>query len=165
MNKITVRFISPKYAIYSIHGEHIEPGSNIVAEAIAGHDLSFYSAKGEQHIPSSAYNEPKALELASKVNKIISVHGEHETNKAFVMVGGLDKPLTKQIENELKTSGFDTITPPDGLNGDNPENICNKGQSGMGIQIEISKKLREELHRDKNAFSKFIEAVRRGLFA
>ncbi|MCR4261086.1 MAG: poly-gamma-glutamate hydrolase family protein [Candidatus Colwellbacteria bacterium] len=95
----------------------------------------------------------------------MSIHGEHDTAEAFVMVGGLDKTLAERVENQFKDFGFSVLVPPDELNGDDPENICNKGKSGKGVQIEISKELREVLHNSESTLSKFVDALRRGILA
>jgi phage replication-related protein YjqB (UPF0714/DUF867 family) len=162
MNTVS-RFVSPKFAIFAIHGGNIEPGTKEIAEQIASDDLSLYffeGESGEDHISSDSYEEPKALELASKVETIISIHGEKNTEESFVMVGGLEKELSQSIEDKLREAGFIIKEAPDELDADNPENICNRGQKGEGVQIEISRRLRKELGEDKDLQTKFTEAIR-----
>lgn len=162
------RLASTDFAVFAIHGGKIELGTSRIAKSIAREDLSFYSFEGESgasHIPSELYNEPRALELASKVETIISIHGEKNTEESFVMIGGLNKGLAKQIENRLKEVGFTPKEAPEGLNANNPENICNTGKSEKGVQIEISRKLRKELWESEELLKKFVDAVRQAILA
>src|SRR3989344_889612 len=112
--EVISRFVSSKYAIYVIHGDYIEPGTEEIAKSIAGEDSSLYCAsQGKHHIPSILYNEPKALDLALKVDTIISIHGEHDAKESFVMVGGLDKEIVERVKHRLVSVGFVTKEPPD----------------------------------------------------
>ena len=55
--EVISRFVSSKYAIYVIHGDYIEPGTEEIAKSIAGEDLSFYCASHvNYHIPTFLYN-------------------------------------------------------------------------------------------------------------
>ena len=109
------------------------------------------------------YKEPKALELASKVETIISIHGEKNKEKPFVILGGLDVELAEAIKNKLEEAGFIARMATTKLKGDNQENICNKGKRGKGVQVEISRNLRKEMWKDKALQTKFIEAIRETL--
>jgi len=160
---IESRLVSYKFAVFAIHGGKIELGTTQLAKDIAGEDLSFYSFKGEgwkDHISSSAYEEPHALELASKVETILSIHGQRSESESFVMIGGLDKKLISELRNKITTTGFVVKDAPAEFSGDDAENICNRGASGKGVQLELSKKLRRELWEDVELRRRFISAVR-----
>ena len=164
--KVFSRFSSPDFAVFAIHGGIIEPGTKEIAEAIAGDDLSLYFFEGdgpEDHITSTLYEEPKAIELASKVQTIISIHGEKDKEASFVMVGGLNESLSKKIEEALSKAEFFCKEPQEGLAGINPKNICNKGVSKKGVQLEISRKLRRELWKNSELKNKFTNAIREAI--
>jgi phage replication-related protein YjqB (UPF0714/DUF867 family) len=147
-------------AIFAIHGGGIEPGTTQIARAIAGADIPVYIFEKER-IPSFVFVEPDALHLASEVDVILSVHGERNRDASYVMMGGLDTDLVRQMEDALHDAGFSVMSPPKELTGTDPENICNKGKSGRGVQMEISRHLREELYADSTLMNTFTTAVRR----
>ncbi|MDZ4231317.1 MAG: poly-gamma-glutamate hydrolase family protein [Patescibacteria group bacterium] len=166
-NKITARYISPKIAVFAIHGGKIEPGTDQLAEDIAGTDLSLYIFKGESfvqdHSPSTQFNEPQALALASRVETIVSIHGEKNEKKAFVIVGGLHEELARAVEEGLLKEGFIVKPVPSGLSGNESKNICNRGNCGKGVQIEVSRKLRRDMRDNKEILSRFVNAVRQAI--
>lgn len=71
------------------------------------------------------------------------------------MVGGLDMETIKKISNSLKNLGFEIRKATENLNGNLPENICNKCLSKKGIQLEISRGLRNKLLKDQLRLSEF----------
>ena len=154
--------------ILAPHGGKIEPGTTEIAEAIAGMDYSFYSFEGIKadgnsvlHIESHLFDEPRALEAVGKADVVITVHGQIDRNDAFVMIGGLHTRLGSEIKRELEAVGFKTRHPTDGLSGTDPMNICNRGKSRQGVQLEVSRKIRDLLRNDKEQLQKFANAFRR----
>jgi phage replication-related protein YjqB (UPF0714/DUF867 family) len=152
------------------HGGKIEPGTAEVAEAIAGTDHSFYSFEGLKtegnnvlHIESHLFDEPRALKAVEKAEVVITVHGQLDQKEAFVMVGGLNGRLRSEIKHQLKASGFQTRPPTEGLGGTDPMNICNRGCSKCGVQLEISRKVRDLLRANKDRLQAFAEAVRKAI--
>lgn len=154
------------------HGGKIEPGTTEVAEAIAGTDHSFYTFEGLKtegnnvlHIESHLFDEARALRAVEKADIIITVHGQLDQKEAFVMVGGLNGRLRSEIKRRLEESGFETRPPTEGLGGTDPMNICNRGCSKCGVQLEISRKVRDSLRGDKDRLQTFAEAVRKAIRA
>jgi phage replication-related protein YjqB (UPF0714/DUF867 family) len=152
------------------HGGKIEPGTTEIAEAIAGQDHSFYSFEGLKtdgngvlHIESHLFDEPRALKAVAKAKVVVTVHGQINRKDVFVMVGGLNAPLCLEIKSQLEASGFQTRSPIEGLMGTDPKNICNKGSSQRGVQLEISRKVRDSLRTDKDQLQRFADAVRRAI--
>jgi phage replication-related protein YjqB (UPF0714/DUF867 family) len=152
------------------HGGKIEPGTTEIAEAIAGQDHSFYSFEGLKtdgngvlHIESHLFDEPHALKAVAKAKVVVTVHGQINRKDVFVMVGGLNAPLCLEIKSQLEASGFQTRSPIEGLMGTDPKNICNKGSSQRGVQLEISRKVRDSLRTDKDQLQRFADAVRRAI--
>lgn len=152
------------------HGGKIEPGTTEIAEAIAGMDHSFYSFEGLMpegnnvfHIESHLYDEPHALEAVDQADIIITIHGQIDQKDEFVMVGGLNTLFCSDIKRQLKASGFLTRPPTKGLSGTDPRNICNRGISKSGVQLEMSRKVRDSLRTTPDRLQTFADAVRRAI--
>lgn len=150
--------------VIAIHGGRIEPGTAEIARAIAGDRHSLYIFSGLKdarnfslHITSGRFDEPRALDLVSRSEKTISVHGE-KGEGAYVMIGGLDHELIKKAKDSLEWSGFMVLPARDDLKGGSIENICNRCRSGKGLQLEISRGLRDELMRDGGQLRVFSSA-------
>jgi phage replication-related protein YjqB (UPF0714/DUF867 family) len=149
------------------HGGWIEPFTAELARAVAGNDLSYYAfqglkSKGNQqlHLTSHRFDEPLALRAASSAQWVLAFHGERTSEREFVMVGGLWGPFRERVVEALQEAGIPVEGPRDGLGGVNPNNICNRGQSGTGGQLELSEGLRKSLREDSAKLQRFVGAVR-----
>lgn len=164
-------------AVIAPHGGGIEPGTSEIAEAIAGDDLSFYAFEGKKaagnldlHITSARIDEPQGVALVKTSERAISNHGESNDEQPVVFIGGRDAALCARLRDELVKYGFvaEKHKNPD-LQGTHEANICNRGKSGLGVQLELTNALRasffESLTRNgrKNRterFEQFVAAVR-----
>jgi phage replication-related protein YjqB (UPF0714/DUF867 family) len=149
-------------AVVGIHGNQIEPGTEVVVRALAGTDLSYYLFLGNkhvQHITSTHFDEPRCLDLISSGEKVITIHGKAGSGQ-FVMLGGLDTELTQAVSGRLIESGFMVLPPSTNVAGKDPLNICNRGSSGKGLQIELSKELREAFNQDNALLIRFVGVIR-----
>jgi phage replication-related protein YjqB (UPF0714/DUF867 family) len=164
--------------IIAPHGGKIEPGTAELAEAIAGSNYSFYCFEGlksagnsDMHITSTNFDEPRCMALVSAADYVVALHGFGGTgSERLVYLGGLDLTLQHRIGEELKRRGFATAnTGRAHLGGLNPKNVCNRGRRGMGVQLEISRDLRDEMMQSAGApesgFSKFATSVSRAIAA
>jgi phage replication-related protein YjqB (UPF0714/DUF867 family) len=79
------------------------------------------------------------------------------------MIGGLHDGLGSEIKRQLEVAGFQTRPPTKGLEGVDPMNICNRGRLKSGIQLEISRKIRDSLRTNRNQLQSFADAVRRAI--
>jgi phage replication-related protein YjqB (UPF0714/DUF867 family) len=166
-------------AIIAPHGGGIEPGTLEIADAIAGADLSFYgfegikdTGNGELHITSTRFDEPQCIALVGGSPKVIAIHGE-DSAEEIVFLGGRDVELMKRLRVSLTEAGFRVETHPNpDLQGWNYSNICNRGRTGCGIQLELSNGLRrtffQSLTREGRKtktprFHAFVAAVRAAL--
>jgi phage replication-related protein YjqB (UPF0714/DUF867 family) len=168
--RIKIEMRDPGVLIMAPHGGKIEPATAEIAEAIAGMDYSFYSFEGLKadgnsvlHIESHLFDEPRALEAVRKVEVVITVHGQLNQKDEFVMVGGLHDRLQSEIKQQLEAAGFQTRPPTEGLMGTDPMNICNGGRAKQGVQLEVSRKIRDLLRNDRDRLRVFTEAVRRAI--
>ena len=151
------------------HGGTIETGTSMVAAAIARDDHSLYCFEGlcsgrlhsELHITSNRFDEPQALKLVSAAKTAVAVHGRQDrTDPHTVWMGGRDLALRDAIAWSLARSGFLAATDGHPLTGRLASNICNRGASEAGVQLELPGTLRDDLARDAAALSRFSGAVR-----
>ncbi len=163
-------------AVIAPHGGGIEPGTSELARAIAGQEFSLCCFEGlkpdgnnELHITSTRFDEPQGLAIVAASQVVLAVHGSAEQEE-IVHIGGRDAPLARRLCEALNAAGFaaqldDTADHPGRL----AANICNRGRSGRGCQLEISSGLRRTLfaglkrkQRDHQTerFHKFTAAIR-----
>jgi len=167
--RIRIELRDPRVLIMAPHGGTIEPTTAEIAEAIAGIDYSFYSFEGLKtdsrmlHIESHLFDEPRALQAVQKADVVVTVHGQLNQKEEFVMVGGLNESLGSEITAQLKAASFQTRPPAEGLMGNDPMNICNRGKSKQGVQLEVSRKVRDLLRHDRDHLKFFSDAVRKGI--
>jgi phage replication-related protein YjqB (UPF0714/DUF867 family) len=178
---ILLRRESSSFAIVTPHGGGIEPGTSEIASATAGEDLSFYAFEGlkskdntELHITSTRFDEPLCLALLKQSEVVITIHGEHsEEDGAGVFIGGRDERLGRRIAVALRCAGFPVGKHKNpNLQGKEENNICNRGRSGKGVQLELSKNIREQMFSSlsrkgrqttKPLFRRFFSALRSAL--
>lgn len=157
-------------AVIAPHGGSIEPGTLEIAEAISGGTFSFYGfealraagKRGSLHITSARFDEPQALELLREARKAIAIHGRADgRDPTTVVVGGLDASLRDEIVAALTAAGFSAVAVFVGdLAGRDPANICNRGVSGAGVQLELPRTLRRQLTSQSGLLCAFCNAIR-----
>ena len=168
--RIRVELRDAPVLIMAPHGGKIEPATSEIAEAIAGMDYSFYTFEGLKadgnsvlHIESHLFDEFCALQAVEKADMVVTVHGQIDQRDEFVMVGGLNDGLRSEIERQLEAAGFKTRLPTEGLLGTDRMNICNRGKLKQGVQLEISRKVRDVLRANRDPLQTFGNAVRKGI--
>ena len=167
--RIRIELRDPRVLIMAPHGGKIEPTTAEIAAAIAEDDYSFYCFEGLKtdsrplHIESHLFDEPRALQAVKKADIVVTVHGQLNHKEEFVMVGGLNVSLRSEIRRQLEASGFQTRPPTEGLQGIDPENMCNRGRWKGGVQLEISRKVRDSLRIDRIRLQEFANAVRKSI--
>ena len=173
---ILYREADSKVAVMAPHGGGIEPGTIDIADAVAGSDHTFYAFKGIKktgnkilHINSNMYDEPIGLKTSKNAFIVISIHGCRD-KKEKVFIGGKNQELKQKMMYALRSAGFRAVvSEKPGLRGINPENICNRCKSGKGVQLEISRGLRENmfdnldrrsLRKKTKVFYKFVNTIK-----
>ena len=167
---------SSTFAVMAIHGGAIEPGTSEIANAIAGDEHSYYALEGRKkkgnrhlHIASEKFDEKGALKVAGSSQSVIAIHGcRGYSNK--ILLGGKYKYLKNRIACELIKAGFDIcVKPKTTLSGTNHNNICNRGNSSQGVQIEIDLSVRKRMFEGLGTkgrkvktkeFHDFVKAIR-----
>ena len=164
--RIRIELRNPHVLIMAPHGGKIEPTTEVIAEAIAGTAYSFYSLEGLRadgnsvlHIESHLFDEPRALQAVEEADIVVTVHGQIDQKNEFVMVGGLHERLRSEIKQQLEAVGFPTRPPTEGLTGTDPMNICNRGKWKQGVQLEVSRRVRDLLRTNKDQLQSFANAV------
>ena len=167
-----IRFVqrSRNILVIAPHGGKIEPGTSEIAKAISSDDYSFYSFEGLKsngncilHIESHLFDEPHVLKAAKKADILISIHGHCDNRSKFIMIGGLNTILGKAIKNNLEHLGYIFRPCSKGLSGKDPNNICNRGRQNAGVQLEISRKLRESIMKSEDRLYYFTQAIREAI--
>ncbi|MFD7835583.1 poly-gamma-glutamate hydrolase family protein [Streptomyces sp. NPDC059761] len=138
----------------AIHGGGIEPGTTEIADYLAASVSRFYSFdamqpsnNGDLHITATNFDEPQALALVAASDFVISWHGADGTDPVTYL-GGLDTDTGSRIRAALEQAGFTVMAPPSGIEGSAPTNICNRGSRSMGVQMELTRALRESFFED-----------------
>jgi phage replication-related protein YjqB (UPF0714/DUF867 family) len=168
-------------AILAPHGGGIEPGTSELAKAVAGMEHTYYCFEGRKrsgnqdlHITSTNFDEPEGLRIAKQSERIVTIHGCAE-RQAIVYLGGLDVELKNKVSDCLIEAGFQTSEHFDpNLLGRYRNNICNQSKNGCGVQLEISKGLRNLMFENLSSrngrerrmppFDKFVLAVRQAIW-
>jgi phage replication-related protein YjqB (UPF0714/DUF867 family) len=146
--RIRTRHRTPT-AIVAPHGGGIEAGTAEIADRIAGSEFSFYAFEGLKasqnrtlHMTSAHFDESECCEMLKNSACVVCIHGEASLKK-IVFLGGSDTLTGRRIRQALETAGFVVRTHTSRLlQGTDRRNICNRGTTGRGVQLELSKGLR-----------------------
>ena len=81
-------------------------------------------------------------------------------------LGGLDTSLHNLIEKHLVEAGFKVAKAPKELGAKNPKNIANCNISKKGVQLELTKGLRNSFLKGEKAddlLNKYVEAIHKAI--
>jgi phage replication-related protein YjqB (UPF0714/DUF867 family) len=140
-----------RVAVLAPHGGGIEGRTSEIARLIAGDEHGLYLFEGLRttgdnfdclHLSSHRFDEPRALDLISGCDTVVAVHG-YVAPGPDVLLGGLNEPLKREIAQALAKLGLSYLTDGHRFPGRDPRNICNRGRSGEGVQLELSEGLRK----------------------
>jgi phage replication-related protein YjqB (UPF0714/DUF867 family) len=164
--------------IIAPHGGGIEPGTSEIARSVAGWRFSYCTFEGIKpegneilHITSTLFDEPNCLRLVTDSEIVISIHGCGGSEQV-IHVGGLHEDLKTRLTGALLKTGFDAHLAEGRYAGNQTQNICNRGRSREGVQLEISQGLRRAMFRklDRQGrkytteiFRKFVVSIRKEL--
>jgi len=141
-----------KILIMAPHGGTIEPGTSEIARLTAGMEMSLYCFEGKKdsscralHITSRKFDEPQALDILKKVDLVVTIHGCNCHEEA-IFLGGRHEGMKKLIAKSLSLAGYECQLDNHKWPGVHQKNVCNGGQLGMGVQLEISNPFRSSDH-------------------
>jgi phage replication-related protein YjqB (UPF0714/DUF867 family) len=156
------------------HGGTIEPGTSVIAASIAAECYSFYCFEGRQphrphgdlHLTSTPFDEPRAVALIERSHFAVAIHGYLEPAPAApILIGGRDTALIEAIAHELNAADYTTSTSGHRFPATDPSNICNRTIRHAGVQLELSRELRDHLRGASAALASFSSAVGRAIEA
>lgn len=163
-------------AVIAPHGGGIESGTSELATALAGAEFSLYCFEGLKragnyeslHITSTNFDDPVCLQIIEQSNFVLAVHG-CEGREKVVFVGGRNDRMKCNVIEALRGSGLEAVEDLTNHSGREVNNICNKGCVDGGVQLEISKGLRQSMFEGlsraqrritTHVFASFVSAVR-----
>lgn len=147
--------------IAAIHGGVIEPGTDLLADMIAGNQHNYYAfiAKNQYcindrcislHVTSTQYHDSSLEELMKrKIRTTVAIHayGSKDDSELFpgeenkhIIVGGLNHQLRDYIAQDLTAAGFAgvEVRTKGGFSGVSKKNFVNQAPDA-GVQIEVSR--------------------------
>ncbi|WP_223300105.1 poly-gamma-glutamate hydrolase family protein [Methyloversatilis sp. RAC08] len=147
--RVTVLYRGSGIAVIAPHGGRIERGTSDVARAIAGEAFDLYLFEGclpslnfeTLHLTSRHFDEPRALALIDGCHTVLAVHGVADTGER-ALLGGRDSHLACAIADRLFVRGVRAQVSGHRYPGRDAANVCNRGASGQGVQLELSDRLR-----------------------
>ncbi len=154
---------SSAVAILAPHGGRIEGGTSAVARLIAGAEHGLYLFEGLRaandnfdhlHLTSHCFDEPRCLELIAGCDTVIAIHG-YAAPGPDVLLGGRDERLKAELAPALAAQGLSVEIDGHAFPGLDPLNICNRGRTRQGVQMELSASLRRA-----HNWSGIVQAVR-----
>lgn len=159
--KIVRPMADAQVAIIAPHGGGIEPKSDAIAAAIAGRNFSYYGFRGckpqnngSLHITSHRFDEPDCVALVAAHQWVIAIHGCNDAGET-AFLGGLDAELIDDLAVAIARAGISVATTGHDYPAAHPDNICNRGASGAGAQIELT-----AAFRNGGQVESFVTAVR-----
>ena len=178
----TVTVSGATWCAIAIHGGGIEGGSGEAARAVAAGLMNHYEFAGIQaannfedlHVTSTNFDEPIAQAQVAAARRCLSFHGYvGDGVTPETSIGGLDTVLVARVTAALTAAGFRVVTAASEIAGTNPSNICNLTSTSAGVQLEMSRALRESFFpgnttsravRDSGqrteVFNRYVAAVR-----
>lgn len=157
------------------HGGGIEAGTSELAVAVAGDDHALYVFEAlrakepdELHLTSTRFDEPRCLARLRVAGRVLTLHGcAGAAPKA--LIGGRDEALGARVTAALRAIDVVTEAASGDLAGDARTNVANRGKSGAGVQVELSRGLRAQLFagldrrgrtRPTPSFARVVSALR-----
>ena len=155
-------------AVIAPHGGKIEKATADIARAIAGDEFNLYLFEGIKstgnyaglHITSHLFDEPSCLALIRDCRFVVSIHGYTGKSERdeLIFLGGLDTELKYYLAEALHRAHFIAKTTEHEFMASDPNNICNRGKTRRGVQIEIPRLLRSNRYT-----ANFVRAIRAAL--
>lgn len=139
-------------SVIAPHGGGIEAGTSAIVEAVAGSEFNFYCFEGLKssgnfstlHITSCRFDEPVCLDFVQRSQFVLAIHACIKPGDR-VYTGGLDGPLRAEIVGGLRAAGYLVLDSGHPFVAEDPRNICNRGATGKGVQLELTHSLRRKI--------------------
>ena len=136
-------------AVIAPHGGRIEDGTSEIARAIAADDFNLYLLEGTRpslnyralHLTSHRFDEPECLRLLAACRFVVAIHGCDGRDQR-VLLGGRDVALKERLVAALAGERLVALGDGHRFPALHPDNVCNRGATGSGVQLEITHPLR-----------------------
>ncbi len=136
--------------IVAPHGGMIEPGTSEIAKAIAGLEMNCYCFEGIKqsgnyaalHVASHRFDDKSCLDLLVRSRTVITVHGCIGDIEA-VYLGGLEVQLIARLMQAFREAKIPAYSDGHDFPGVDRMNVCNRGMTGKGAQLEITRAFRK----------------------
>jgi phage replication-related protein YjqB (UPF0714/DUF867 family) len=113
------------------------------------------------HITSHNFDEPQCVGLIRDCAIVVAIHGrEDKADADRIYLGGLNSELKQLLGANLNEAGFSIQMSGHPFPATHPSNVCNRGRSGRGVQMELPRSLRDQLAADPSYLQHFADAVR-----
>jgi phage replication-related protein YjqB (UPF0714/DUF867 family) len=104
--------------------------------------------------------------MAAKAPLVVAIHGRKDYGDSeTVWMGGLDVESRQSIGTALTHAGFKVDDDPPKFRGRDASNICNRGKSGRGVQLEIPATLRKTFSAQPEERVRLVNSVRSAIAA
>ncbi len=164
--------------ILALHGGGIERGTSELVETLDGNGkyntYLFEGLKatdnGSLFLRAINFDEPTAVSLVQKSDYTVSVIGA-AGDEEITYIGGQNKILAELIRLHLISQGYNvrTLSIPDRIAGIMDSNIVNKNKLFMdsyqigGVQIAVSKGLRDKFVTDSSTLNSYSDCIDKAL--
>lgn len=155
-NKSPITILAP-------HGGGIEPGTSEVARALSDNRFNLYLFEGikpygnnKLHVPSTKFNEPQCIDLISRSEIVVTIHGCTDKDGADVYVGGLSV-YRLYVLLWLKQNEYNALY-DERFGGNSFFNICNRYMPG--VQLELTRSFRNKLLDNTKEMQRFVSGIR-----
>lgn len=163
--------------VVSPHGGAIEHLTSEIADSVAGETFKFHDFAGRLpegnfdrlHVTSSNYDCLVVDRLNRTAHYTLTIHGcKGQPGVRVTYLGGKDQAGRALVRKHLEDAGFLVENAPPQISGMGDDNIVNRNQRRMGIQLELSGALRRQLLREGgpgrgNSFHRYCRALRSAL--
>ena len=146
---LTLSRPASRVAVIAPHGGAIERGTSQIARALAADDYHLYIFEGIRtsnnyealHLTSHLFDEPECLAIIERCPIVVAIHGCNGTDER-VLLGGLNTTLKNHLAEAIRCVGVIAETAGHAFPAMDTNNICNRGLTGAGVQLEFSAALR-----------------------
>lgn len=141
-----------RFLIAAIHGGAIERWTSEIASSVARNSHGFYSFESinlseafhNLHISSHLFDEPRFNKLALLHDYVLTIHGCVNDWGDKVLIGGLNQDFKQRLHASFEESGISSLVDGHPFRAFTMDNVCNRGGKGPGVQLEISRSLRDD---------------------
>ncbi|MEV7902179.1 poly-gamma-glutamate hydrolase family protein [Streptomyces anulatus] len=152
------RYGAGDYLVHvAIHGGAIEPPTSQLAVYCAGSTGAHYvfealaeSTSAKLALPAETFDDPFAVVNVGNSSRTVSWRGveNQREGEEVVYISGMDDVLVSLITQELDAAGFSTDTPPLRFGGGDASNLCNRNRPRAGVQLDLTRALRQSFYAD-----------------